>query len=375
MANNININDDPSLSKVINDTWTSNPSAMGVTFGLKPGTLTPRKSAMGISTIPKLTIPEMSINFPKSPNQDNTPASKPDMVEQTRTRGLYPFNAHATPILAQNQAETQSQAITPVTKPVTKPQPPKTGQPKTDITEEPYTGNTDTGANWGMNIKPSGEKEVYGKEGAQNIYTDEQGTTHVEGRGLGGDYIDRMMETIKNDPGAHGLRGGLTDTAINALEKLAATKAARSGISETAKAGLQERRMEHKEAMANALNIAHENADIRRQHNEWLEKDFQLRLAENKDIATQKRLEGMQEKFGFNEKDASGETVKNRKLTYFNIGLSGDVPEELQHPVKSVMDEYYDFIAKGTPAGKQLSPVGLLKAKQAFINANKIFKE
>jgi len=55
MANNININDDPSLSKVINDTWTSNPSAMGVTFGLKPGTLTPRKSAMGISTIPKLT--------------------------------------------------------------------------------------------------------------------------------------------------------------------------------------------------------------------------------------------------------------------------------------------------------------------------------
>jgi hypothetical protein len=85
-----------------------------------------------------------------------------------------------------------------------------------------YSGNTDIGNNWGMDIDPkTGTKTVYGAEGAKNIYTDEQGVTHIEGSGRGvNPSKDKLISSLEKDlESPYAITRGHAQTTLAQMQK------------------------------------------------------------------------------------------------------------------------------------------------------------
>jgi hypothetical protein len=146
--------------------------------------------------------------------------------------------------------------------------------------------------------------------------------------------VSALVDELMNNPGNRNPGGGLrAPIAAQAVELLKGTQAAKYGL-------------EGNKLTADiASDIRRQTLEEKQRYNQVLEKEFQLKLSQQANDARTKATQAFLNSALVHEKDpATGTTVPNMRLTFFNMMQSGgNIPDELKPGVEGVRREWENY--------------------------------
>lgn len=243
-------------------------------------------------------------------------------------------------------------------------------------------------------------------------WTDDQGRVHIEGGsvgpgvggggagGGGGEYsaataqarevmagIDTMVNQLMGNRGNYLPGGAMGKNTKNLIASLVGNKTTLAGQSLSAATSMEGHGVNAKinadvrrEAQVDRRTIERDKLSETARHNNILEKDFQLRLSNQKDTARANALEKSIQNQAYYEQDPMnpGNKQVNRKLTYFGMAESGQkIPEEIEDAVSSVKKEFETFYKRTLAVNKDVkdTPSTRAEAKQMWMKKQLIFQQ